>query len=489
MLNIADPLTHWAFATLISVVIGTCLLIAVAFLRRWQQVRYAHYVHTLRRKYRPVVAKVLAGARDHADIEALRELPSADLELLLEPLFSKRKLSERQLVFLQGLCAELEMIALWQGRLASGHTAAGLPPAKVAPESSSGRAVTRYLLRAKSIRNLGKLRHRPSWPRVLAALDDRHLDIQLVALRSLAAMGVPESFAVLRERLHAAVQGEPTPLPWMTLLCALASFDVSCAPALSPSLCHPHPQIRLHAIEILRTMACREAARQAGFTLTAELLTPTMVEWLLGGLAVDASAEIRAGAAEVLVFLPDPRVVAVLRSLLRDPQWIVRQRTARALAQVGQAAAPLRLEIRDCLYDPHWRVREAAIRTLIALGPEGRHLLYEHFLTFPSSPTREQIVEVMELTGLMSTLVEDYSKGTDGLAALIIEQVASDAAALGLSGVLSTVNPETRQKFLDRFLPHARAKMRFMEEVQPQVESDTGLQLDLDIAFSPHLAA
>ena len=68
----------------------------------------------------------------------------------------------------------------------------------------------RYLLRAKSIRNLGTLRHRPSWPLLVNALDDRHPDIQLVALRSLAALGAPESFPVLRERLHAVVQGNST---------------------------------------------------------------------------------------------------------------------------------------------------------------------------------------------------------------------------------------------------------------------------------------
>jgi hypothetical protein len=31
------------------------------FIRRWQQIRYARYVHTLQRRYRPVLAKVLSG--------------------------------------------------------------------------------------------------------------------------------------------------------------------------------------------------------------------------------------------------------------------------------------------------------------------------------------------------------------------------------------------------------------------------------------------
>ena len=338
------------------------------------------------------------------------------------------------------------------------------------------RRCMRYLLRAKSIRNLGTLRHRPSWPLLVNALDDRHPDIQLVALRSLAAMGAPESFPVLRERLHAVAQGKSSSPPLRRLQAAMVSFDLTCLPALLPSLRHADRHIRLRATEILRTMVCREAARQPRLALTQELLTPPMVELLLSGLAVDTSAETRARAAEVIVFLDDPRATPVLRNLLLDPQWFVRLRTVQALAHLRQAAAPLHLDIRECLRDPHWRVREAAIQTLISLGQEGKHQLYEHFLTSTDRTTREQIVEVIERTGLMSALVEEYSAGTNGVDALMVEQLASDAAPLGLSGVLRTLNPEIRQKFLDRFLPHAEAKMRFQEETQPEVESATDLQ-------------
>ena len=177
----------------------------------------------------------------------------------------------------------------------------------------------------------------------------------------------------------------------------------------------------------------------------------------------------------------------MLRNLLLDHQWFVRLRTVQALAHLRQAAAPLHLDIRECLRDPHWRVREAAIQTLISLGQEGKHQLYEHFLTSPDRTTREQIVEVIERTGLMSDLVEEYSSGAKGVDARMVEQLASDAAPLGLSGVLRTLNPEIRQKFLDRFLPYAEARMRFRKRRQPEVENATSLQQVLE--FPPHLAA
>ncbi|MGA2985463.1 MAG: HEAT repeat domain-containing protein [Terriglobia bacterium] len=476
MVNIADPVTQWALMILASVVTGACLLNAVAFFRRWQQVRYFRYVHSLQRKYRPVLAKLLSGVPNPSGIAALRELPLADVELLLDPLFSKRKLPERCLVFLQALCAELGLIEVWQSRLAHGRSTAPKSSGNGAYEDFPDRAVMRYLLRAKSIRNLGSLHHQPSWPVLVNALNDRHQDIQSVALRSLAAVGAPESFPVLRDRLHAVAQDKSLSPPLQGLLAAMVSFDLNCAPALLPSLRHPDRQIRLHATEILQTMVRRKAASQPGFTLTPEPLTPQIVEWLLAGLAVDTCSATRARAAEVIVFLADARATPVLRNLLIDHQWFVRLRTVQALAQLRQAAAPLHMDIRECLRDPHWRVREAAIQTLISLGPEGKHQLYEHFLTSPDSITREQIVEVIERTGLMSALVEEYSAGAKGVVALMVEQLASDAAPLGLSGILRTLNPGIRLKFLERFLPYAEAHMRFLEEKQPDGEIPIGPQ-------------
>lgn len=471
MTNITDPVTQWALMILVGVVLGTFALIAVAFLRRWQQIRYARYLHALQRRCRPVLAKLLRGEQRPSGIEVLRELSLAEREIVLDPLFSRRKLAERQLVFLQALCADVGLIPLWQSRVANGHGAASNASGSKTEHGPNDRAAVRHLLRAKSIRNLGKLRHRPSWQLLMAAVNDRHRDIQGVALRSLAAVGATESFPALRELLHAAIEGESSSPPLPELQAAMASFDLRCAPALAPTLCHPNYRLRLHAAQILRMMVCREAASRPPLTLTTELLTPRLVELLLTELAADRCAEIRARAAEVIVFLSDRRVTSALHKSLFDHQWFVRMRTVRALGQSRQAAAPLHLEIRGCLSDAHWRVREAAIQTLISLGLEGKTQLFEYFLTSADSATREQIVEVIERTGLMSALVEEYSIGATGLEALIVERLASEAAPMGLSGILRTLNPQVRQKFLERFLPYAEARMRFLKEIPANVES------------------
>jgi len=438
---------------------GTCVLIIAAFFRRWQQIRYSRYNHSLQSKYRPILANVLAGTRTPSDLEALRVLPLPELELLLDPLFFKRKLPERCLAFLRALCQELGLIDLWQSRLTLGDTEEPQPPAKVTTPDTAGHPPITYLSRVKSIRNLGELRHQPSWPFLVEALDDRYPEVQFVALRALAALGAPESFPALRDRLHEVAEGESTSPSLQGLKAAMAGFDLTCVLDLLPSLRHPNRQIRMHAIEILRTMVRREAGRRPGLTLTPKLLTPPMVELLLSRLAVDTSSEIRARAAEVIVFLSGPRVTRVLHNLLLDHQWFVRLHTLQALNNKGEAAAPLYLDIRDCLCDLHWRVREAAIQTLLSLGQGGRHQLYEHFLTFPDHSTRAQVVEVIERTGLISALVQHYSAGGNGLDARMVEELAGDSALLGLSGVLRTASPEVRHRFMLRFVPSWQSRM------------------------------
>jgi HEAT repeat protein len=331
------------------------------------------------------------------------------------------------------------------------------------------------------------LRHRPSWPILANTLDDRHRDIQLVAVQSLSALRAPEGFDVLRERLHAVVQGEASSPPLQSLLAAMTSFDLRCVPALLPSLSHWNRQVRLHTTEILRMMVCREAVRQPSFSLTKELLTAPMVELLLTGLAVDISAEIRSRAADVLVYLADPRTPLVLHKLLLDPQWIVRLRTLRALAHLRQAAEPLNLDIRNFLRDAHWQVREAAIQALLSLGQEEKHELYEYYLSSPDRAVREQIAEMILRTGLMSALVEDYSAGARGVNALMVEELANHVAPTGLSGVLRNLDLEIRQKFLERFLPIAQSRITVPEERLTALERAHYLQQALE--FPSRLAA
>jgi hypothetical protein len=258
-------------------------------------------------------------------------------------------------------------------------------------------------------------------------------------------------------------------------------------PALVPSLRHANPQIRFIATDVLRTVVCGEAARAPGRSFAAEMISSQIMELLLTELCLDPSAEVRGRAGETVVYLTDPRTLGVLRKLLLDHEWFVRLRTVRALANLRQAIPPLHSDIRDRLCDSHWRVREAAAQTLLSTGQEGKNHLYEHFLNCPDPDVRKQIVEVIERSGLMPALLGEYGDGQQGMGARLVEQLASEAAPLGVAGVLRTLNPELRQKFLDRFSAYAQSRAQLAEETQPEVVCATNLRQML--AFSTGLAA
>jgi HEAT repeat protein len=331
------------------------------------------------------------------------------------------------------------------------------------------------------------LRYRPSWMLLANTLDDRHPDIQLVALRSLAALGGLEGFQVLRDRLHAVVQGKASFPPVKSLLAAMSTYDLSCVQALVPSLRHTNRQIRLNTAQVLQVMVYRESVHQRRFDHTMDLLTPPMVELVLSKLAVDISAEIRARAAEILVHLTDPRTFSVLHNLLLDPQWSVRLSTLRALTRTHRASAPLHKEIRDFLRDPHWQVREAAIKILISLGQEEKQEIYNYYLNSPDPGVREQIAMMIQRTGLLPVLVEDYCAGVKGVHALVVEELASHSASVGLPGVLRHLAPGNRQRFMERFRPVAQSRKTLQENMGPAMEGTDGVHQALE--YPPHLAA
>jgi HEAT repeat protein len=486
MIHLTDSATQWALALLLCVLTGTFLLIVLAMFRRWQHIRHMRYRHSLRSHYRSILAEALSGTASAYRTHLLRQLPLPALELLFDPLFSRRRVPEGRLAPLQALCAQLGLIKLWQQRLAEGEEMRNRPESPPGASARIPRLSPQLLQRAKAIRNLGVLRHEPSWPLLVRTLDDPHPDIQSVTLRALGAIHALASFPALLRRLHTVILEKGATPSLQALQAALVCFDLTSSAALFASLRHPHRQIRLIATDILRVMAGRNASREPDLLLGPEAISGEITALLVTNLWRDPSAGVRGHAAEVIAFLRDPRATTVLYELLFDPQWPVRLRTVQALAGSHHATDLLLLGICDRLCDSHAQVREAAIQTLISLGGRGRQQLFEHFLTSSDPLTRQQIVEAVERTGLLAPLIEDYGQGTGGLEALMVEQLAGVAAPLGLSGALRMLNPPARQRFHERFLRYGHFTIQLREETRWQGGSQTDPQQILD--FPPILA-
>jgi HEAT repeat protein len=468
-----EPVTELALAVLISVIMGTFMLVLVAILRRRQEARYFQGVDQLRRNFGPILTKLLAGGLSPEGMKALRTLAIPDLELLLEPYLSKGKLRDHQITILQRLCRELGLIRIWQRRLAGEREPAGVFRSPWAPEALVHRVSwLHFLLRATSARNLGALRHEASWPLLAKSLDDLHPDVRSVALRSLALIHAPRSFSALLERLHLSVL-EQDPSPSQDhLRAALAGFALPHSRELLSSLRHPHGQIRFLAADILREMVYRAAAGSQDFALTSEAISPDLSDLLLNQLSCDANPEVRSRIVEVIAYLHDARSAPVLLRLIDDAQWFVRLRTVRALAK--RRYLPHLTEIRACLFDRQWRVREAAIQTLLSFSQEGTSHVFQHFLATDDRGCQDQIIEAIQRSGLVTSLVQDYAEGGNGLAKRVVEEIASLGATACIAGMLKSSTPEFRQRFLDRINP----------QLPPQTQILIPATLDSDLDFS-----
>lgn len=424
-------LTIMAETILATVTIGMFALAVGAMVRRSHQDRFGRRLKSLRIHYVPTPARLLADEHLAPCLARLRALPILNLELLLEPLLLKCASAPALATGLEKLCLELGLIDVWQRRILNQFGPVSFREALSNPDGFLFFfSRLHFLLRARSARNLGLLRHQPGWPVLVKALDDPHPDVQQVALRSLADIREPESFPTLLDRMHKVATENRSSLSLFSLKAAMARFPLSQAPRLLPSLRHPHPRIRLAAAEIFREMAKCDTDGKLALVQYKDAFDREFAR-----LTSDADPEVRAVAAEVIAHLDVVVSSSVLRQVLQDPQWSVRLGALRALAQ-EPGLLPI-AEIHRLLTDPHRMVRQAALRALLAGGREGVSKVYEHFLETVDETLREEIIEELEHSGLVLNLLQNYGGSPENLETRVVEQLVTMGATRNLRAALS----------------------------------------------------
>jgi HEAT repeat protein len=467
-------LTSLARAILATVTVGTLALAVGAMVQRWHQDRFDRLVKSLCIHYAPTPASLLEGKHSAQCLAILRTLPFSSLELLLEPLLLKCASAPALATVLEELCLELGLIDVWQRRILDQFGPFSLRRALSDPDGLLHFfSRLHFLLRARSARNLGLLRHQPSWPILVKALDDPHPDVQQVALRSLGAIREPQSFPALLDRMHKAVAENRSNLSLYSLKVAMAKFRLSQAPQLLPSLRHPHPRVRSAAAEILREMAKSEPAGKP-----ALFQYKSVFDRELATLASDADPEVRALAAEVIAHLDAAVSSSVLRQVLQDPQWSIRRDALQTLAQ-RPGLLPL-AEVQGFLTDPHRMVRQAALRALLAYGREGVSKLYEHFLVTEDETLKEQIIEELEHSGLVLSLLQNYGESPGNLETRVVDRLVTMGATRYLHAALS--NSSGRQLLQILF-------EKLGERREPKIGAWVRLCAALDAAREPDQTA
>jgi hypothetical protein len=273
--------------------------------------------------------------------------------------------------------------------------------------------------------------------------------------------------------MHKAVTENRSNLSLYSLKVAMAKFRLSQAPQLLPSLRHPHPRVRSAAAEILREMAKSEPAGKP-----ALFQYKSVFDRELATLASDADPEVRALAAEVIAHLDAAVSSSVLRQVLQDPQWSIRRDALQTLAQ-RPGLLPL-AEVQGFLTDPHRMVRQAALRALLAYGREGVSKLYEHFLVTEDETLKEQIIEELEHSGLVLSLLQNYGESPGNLETRVVDRLVTMGATRYLHAALS--NSSGRQLLQILF-------EKLGERREPKIGAWVRLCAALDAAREPDQTA
>jgi len=453
------------FEVVISIVIvvllGTGSLVVAAIARRQRREKYFQRIDDLRQRYSPVIAAVLAEKLEYdRGLAVLKGISGLDRDYVLEQLCLEKKPTSEQVPILRQLCEDLGLVKVWQQRLRSRVDTTSIRDCLARPGALLERlGRLHFLMRAKAADNLGLIQHRASWPLLVKALEDPHADVQAVAVRALATIQEPDSFAPLVERLHAVVLKPAATLSLRALKTALVSFPLRQAVGLIPSLNHSHRRIRFLATDIIREIVERQGAWEEDFVMDSRIFSLDLIDAFLTRLCFDENPDVRGRAATVVAHLGDPRSTPVLLTLLEDTQWFVRLHAVRALAKRKYLSqAP---QVAQRLTDPHWMVREAAARTLLVFGRVGSDHLAAHFLSTEDRYSREQIADEMQRAGLIPSLLAQYGSEAEGVEGRVIEQFAHMGKTSYLVSVLHHSSEHNlRKKFLENFGRHPDPQIR-----------------------------
>jgi len=464
-------------AIVITVLLGTGALIIMAIARRQRRDRYFRRIDDLRQRYGPVIATMLSQKLEYErGREVLKGISGVDRNYVLEQLCLEKKPTPDQVPILRRLCEDLGLVRVWQQRLSGHLDIASIRDTFASPEGVLHRVGRlHFLLRAKAADNLGIIQHRASWPLLVKALEDSHPDVQAVAVRSLASIQEPASFAPLVERLNAVILKPSTRISLRSIKTALVSFPLKQTAGLAASLAHQHRRIRFLATDIIREIVERQSAWEEDFVLDANVFPQELGEIFLGQLCFDENPDVRARAASVISHLSDARSTPVLLTLLEDAQWFVRLHAVRALAKRKYLSqAP---QIAQRMTDPHWMVREAAARTLLVFGRVGSDQLAAHFLATQDRYSQEQIADEMQRAGLIPNLLAQYGGEAPGTEGKVIEQLVQMGKTSYIVSVLqSSSDQKLRRKFLMTFGRYLDPQIRGWVRQVATEETDPNLR-------------
>jgi HEAT repeat protein len=286
--------------------------------------------------------------------------------------------------------------------------------------------------RRQALVSLGRMRAPEAIPAIAEALDDRHVETRIAAVRGLGRMALPEAAEPILERVH----HDSLRVPERPLMNAL----LNC--------CRPRPSVLLpyvgKAEDRIRPMLAR---------VLGEVATPELDEDLLL-LASDPLPEVRASAARALAEAKPRLALTALASLAGDEQWFVR---LRAVVALGELRDPRTIPVLiETLCDPNRYVR---LRSAAALGRLEEHLdsIVEQVTLTNDRYAMQALVSELERSGEIARLINSLADPAHGPAAqdILLAALRSGTQRLLLAELMR--HPQARvRKAIARLLAHSR---------------------------------
>jgi HEAT repeat protein len=404
-----------------AVVFAASLSISIfTVTRRLLQDRASSALDRAHYKIRSILTALLEDRIDYASaLNLLREFMQDGDGRAVEHALFQRQAPPKAVPLLQNLAEDLGLIRACHSRLEDPGSE-GTRGLRHCRQILFGRIrLFAFLARARNADRLGRVFHQPSWTVLVKALKDSNSEVQAAALRALVRIREPKSFPFLIELIRASVCRAASPSD-RELTAALARFPSGLAYQLLPLLRDSGPRLRLLAGNVLCGMARVESRKHSGFT--PDQFGPEVVTSLLTQLPEDKNPDVRAVAADLLgYFRHEERASDTLVRLLEDSEWYVRLHAARALGKhpVGKWA----LAVSACLTDSRWQVREAAARALASYGNAGMLYLIDVLLTTNDGYAREQILEQLELSGMLGEMISSYAEPGNAIETRVLDAV------------------------------------------------------------------
>jgi HEAT repeat protein len=221
-------------------------------------------------------------------------------------------------------------------------------------------------------------------PALAEALDDRHLETRLAAIRGLARVGLSQAAEPILERLMTSELRIP-PHP-------IANALVRC--------CRKHPEALLPYLRQAQGEVREIIARVAG-----EIASPEMADEIVL-LAGDPLPEVRASSARALAVAPLPLALPALAGLARDTVWFVR---LRAIASIDAIRHPRAIPILlEALSDSNRLVRLRAAAALVEFIQHRTRIL-ENVVDSQDRYALHAMISALELAGDFGKILEELS--------------------------------------------------------------------------------